>query len=90
MTYNNLPVYQALVSFDDSETGMFCISLVDEPAVEADFLAFDKDKKPLQFKVENEEQRMVFGLVMAADMPIYRRTDDGYEYTLNFRKILFG
>ena len=86
MTYNNLPVYQALVSFDDSETGMFCISLVDEPAVEADFLAFDKDKRPLQFKVENEEQRMVFGLVMAADMPIYRRTDDGYEYYLTFSK----
>lgn len=86
MTYNNLPIYQALVSFDDSETGMFCISLVDEPAVEADFLAFDKDKRPLQFKVENEEQRMVFGLVMAADMPIYRRTDDGYEYYLTFSK----
>ena len=86
MTYNNLPIYQAIVDFDDNNTGMICISLVDEPAVEADFLAFDKDNQPLQFKVENEEQRMVFGLVMAADMPIYRRTDDGYEYYITFSK----
>ncbi len=86
MTYNDLPLYQALVNFDDENTGMFCISLVDEPAVEADFIAFDKDKQPLQFKVEDEEQRMVFGLVMAADMPIYRRTNDGYEYYLTFNK----
>ena len=86
MTYNNLPIYQAIVDFDDNNTGMICISLVDEPAVEADFLAFDKDNQPLQFKVENEEQRMVFGLVMAADMPIYRRTGDGYEYYITFSK----
>lgn len=86
MTYNDLPIYQALVNIDDENTGMFCISLVDLPAVEADFLAFDKDVKPLQFKVEDEEQKMVFGLVMAADMPIYRRTDDGFEYYITYSK----
>lgn len=84
MTINDLPVYQALINIEDETTGMFVISLVDEPAVEADFVAFDKDKKPLQFKVEDEEQRMVFGLVMAADMPIYRRTDDGFEYYITY------
>lgn len=84
MTYNDLPLYQALVDMDDNTTGMFVISLVDEPAVEADFVAFDKDVKPLEFKVEDEEQRMVFGLVMAADMPIYRRTSDGFEYYITY------
>ena len=74
-----LPIYRAVVNEGD-ETGMMTISLVDTPAVEADFLYFNEDIKPLNYAVDNEEQRKVFGLVMSCDTPIYRRDNSGYEY----------
>lgn len=76
---NKLPIYRAVVNEGD-ETGMTTISLVDAPAVEADFLYFNEDIKPLNYAVDNEEQRKVFGLVMSCDTPIYRRDNSGYEY----------
>lgn len=77
--HNKLPIYRAVVNEGD-ETGMTTISLVDAPAVEADFLYFNEDIKPLNYAVDNEEQRKVFGLVMSCDTPIYRRDNSGYEY----------
>ena len=53
---------------------MFFISLVDDPAVESTFLTFSKEenKKSLLFSVQDEEKRIVTGLVMAANRPIIR------------------
>jgi hypothetical protein len=45
VTIDGIPVYNALIT--DAETGMLKISLVDEPAVMSDFMAFDKQKRPL-------------------------------------------
>ena len=36
---------------DDDDTGVKTISLVDAPAMESDFIAFDKDEKPFKFNV---------------------------------------
>lgn len=82
MLYNNLPVYRAEVN--DEQEGMFCISLVDDPAVEANFLVFDKDKELITFSVEDEERHLVRGLIMAADFLIYRRDTSGYEYYIKY------
>ena len=81
---SNLPIYQAVIS--DEDTGMFTISLVDSPAVESNFLCFKKDHKAMNFRVENEEKRIVTGVVMRCDYPIYRITPDGYEYYISFSK----
>lgn len=73
-----LPVYKATI--DDENDGMFIVSLVDFPAVEKDFLYFDEDKMPLSFSINNEEKRMVIGVVMSCDKPIYRISPNGMEY----------
>ena len=83
-TINGLPIYAISVAPD--EAGMYVISLVEDPAVEVDFLAFDVDKKPLQFAVQDEEQRMVRGVVMESDKAIYRRDKSGFEYYVTFSK----
>ena len=70
---DGIPVYQAILNTE--EDGMIRVSLVDEPAVLRDFQAF-KDQKPrCLYKIEDEEQRRVFGVVMRADFPIYRRDE---------------
>lgn len=80
----NLPLYKAQIDCED--TGMYTVSLVDYPAVESDFLYFNEDKKPMTFAVDNEEQRIVTGVVMRCDFPIYRRDENGYEYYIIFDK----
>lgn len=81
--FKGLPLYEAKIDMND-ETGMEVISLVEFPAVEHNFIAFESQKEILKYSIENEEQRMVFGLVMAADMPIYRRDASGYEYYITY------
>lgn len=80
----NLPVYEAKVDMNDDSVGMFVISLVDYPAIEKDFLAFSQ-KKNLTYKVVDDEQQKVYGVVMCADKPIYRN-DDGFEYYITYSK----
>ena len=80
-TYKGKPIYKAALTEDQNETGMYFISLVDDPAVECDFLAFEKVQN-LTFRVENEEKRIVTGLVMPADRPILRQDFNGLYYIL--------
>lgn len=85
-TYNGLPLWEAKINMSDDDTGMFCVSLVDAPATESNFLAFSKEEKLITYSVQDEEQRKVFGLVMAADMPIYRIGKGGYEYYMVYSR----
>ena len=78
----DLPIFQANV--DEEGTGMFCISLVDEPAVEVSWQLFDKAKQT--FKVENPDLQLITGVVMLADTPIYRYDPTYGEYYIMFSK----
>ena len=78
-----LPIYRATIDNTD-ETGMFVVSLVDDPAVEVDFLAFDKQSQPLEFAIQDEEQRKVLGVVMIPNKLIYRRDANGFEYFIKY------
>ena len=76
-----LPVYKATIT--DEETGMFAISLVDDPAVEINWQYFN-DNKPMMFAVQDEEKRIIRGVIMECDKLIYRRTAEGFEYYIQF------
>ena len=80
----NLPIYKAVI--DGEASGMYTVSLVTYPAVESNFLYFNEQHKPLQFKVENEEQRVVTGVIMRCNHPIYRIGISGMEYYIMFDK----
>lgn len=71
----NLPVYRCDIDDQvDSNLQVEFIALVDKPAIEKDFLAFNQAK--LNFAI-NEEKRIVTGPAMLADMLIYRNDPDG-------------
>lgn len=67
----------------DDETRVEKISLVDEPAIQTQWQAFNSHQ---QFKVTNEEKRVISGALMIAGMPIYRRDGNGAEYYVTFSK----
>ena len=81
---DNLPLYEAKIT--DMSEGVYAIALVDYPAVESNFVAFKSEKKPLMYSVQNEEQHVIFGVLMRADWPIYRIGNSGYEYYIFYSK----
>lgn len=83
VTIGGIPVYDAMIL--DGESGMLKISLVDDPAVMSNFQAFDNAKKLLLYSVTDEEKRLVRGVVMRADFPIYRRDSQMGEYYIVYK-----
>ena len=86
MLYKNLPLYNLVID-DDDTLGVDKISLVTYPAVEENFLLFDETKRAdYSFSIQNEDKRIVSGIAMVADRPIYRETPDKKGYYVIFTK----
>lgn len=82
--YKGKPLYNAVLEYDYE--GIMKISLVEEPAVMVDFITLSKQEELKLYSVENEEQKMLLGVVMVADTPIYRISPSGEEYYIQFSK----
>ena len=80
-----LPIYEALISSEDD--GIITVSLVDDPAVESDFVSFARDSAQQRqlFSLSDTSEHLITGCLMKADTPIYRN-DNGYEYYIVFSK----
>lgn len=78
----NIPTYYA--SVDEEGTGMFVVSLVDEPAVEVEWQLFSTVQE--MFKIENEDRKIITGVVMLAETPIYRWDPTMGEYYIKYSK----
>lgn len=78
-----LPIYKLIVT-DNEESGVNFNSFVGEPATEEDFFIFSKEARQevSQFKID-EKRRIVTGVMMVADKPIYRNSN-GEEFMVVF------
>lgn len=73
------------LTIDDIELDRVeAIAFVDNPAIQRDWMAFDKHKP--KFQTANEEKRIVAGPLMVADMPIYRNYE-GKEFFVKFSAV---
>ena len=63
---------------DDFLDEVFAISLVEEPAIEANFVWFDKEK--VQFQKTDSEKRLVVGPVLIPNKKILRIDGEGKPY----------
>lgn len=81
--------FNATIDFNDYDTGIFRISLVKYPATETAWQTYSKDKsEQLKFSVVNPEKRIVTGVIMLADTPIYRKKGDYEFYVVYSRETL--
>lgn len=83
MEYNGLPLLNAKIDKNDHYQGIDIMSFVDDPAVDVNFLYFSKDKKERRCFSLDEEKRIVTGVAMRANYPIYRN-QDGEEFYIQF------
>jgi hypothetical protein len=85
---DKLPLYKMFIADDiEGEEEVDFVALVESPAIQRNFLAFaehseDEVTNKLTFAVQDEEQRIVSGPLMIADLPIYRRDEDGEYYVM--------
>lgn len=79
----NLPIYE--LKLNNLDDGVFCISLVEYPAIEEDFLVFDS-QSPINFTKIDEDKHILYGPAMIPEMLIYRRDESGREYYVKFSK----
>ena len=70
---------------DTDNTGMNAISLVDAPAVEHNFLCFEKENK-MKLEFRDEAKHIITGVVALADTPIYRYNPSIGEYWVVFTR----
>ena len=68
---------------DDFLDEVFAISLVEEPAIEANFVWFDKEK--VQFQKTDSEKRLVVGPVLIPNKKILRIDGEGKPYEVFFK-----
>jgi len=74
---------------DEAEDGVFAISLVDEPAIESDFLALSKQDNSNKFNIKLKEidkkRKVVVGYALIPDLEI-PRVKDGKEFNIVMSK----
>lgn len=80
LVYNGLPLFD--LSIEEGNT-FDCISIVDMPAIQRDFIKFSENTE-VKFSSIDDEKHIVSGPALITDMPIYRRNDDGYEFYVRF------
>ncbi len=78
-----LDLIELFIDDEKSDNGIQAISLVESPAIEENFVALSKHK--VEFKAIDEDKRIIIGLALVPDKPIYRRKKD-YEYNITFSK----
>lgn len=61
------------------DSDVFGISLVQDPAIEVNYVALSKEK-PLQVLLEKEDKHIIVGCALVPDKPIYRRDGDEEFY----------
>lgn len=82
-TIKGRPVFVAGMETD--ACGMLKVSLVDYPAVEKNFLAFDKQEKVELYAVQDEDKQIVRGVLMRANYPIFRKDKELGEYFIIYK-----
>ena len=79
-----LPIFEILI--DENENAFVdAIALVDRPAIESDFLAFNKDLNDLKFETDDERHELI-GPALIPDINIYRKDANGEGYYVSFSK----
>lgn len=72
------------LQIEDDMDEVFAISLVESPAIESDFIYFDKEK--IQFAAVDTEKRMLIGPILIPDKHILRIDGEGQPYHVFFTK----
>ena len=84
-----MKLYELIIDNDEnSDEGVFALSLVQNPAIEANWVYFSKEgKQEIKFATVDNDKRTIVAPVLIPDMQILRiDPDNGEEYRVYFTK----
>ena len=79
-----LPIKKAIIDVEDSEMGLKTVSLVSDPAIQINWIKFNKQLE-IKLAIQNEDKRIIFTPVLIPNQLIYRNIA-GEEFNLMFDK----
>ena len=79
-----LPIKKAIIDVEDSEMGLKTVSLVSDPAIQINWIKFNKQSE-IKLAIQNEDKRIIFTPVLIPNQLIYRNIA-GEEFNLMFDK----
>jgi hypothetical protein len=77
-------VYKMTIDENDSETGVFALSLVENPAIEELFVYLSKEQELVKLATVNQEKRIILGPALIPNMEIPRIDEAGEDYYITF------
>ena len=77
-----IEVFELVIDIDD-ESGVTAIALVDQPAIESNWMAFSQQIEH-KFAVKDEDKRIIEGYFMVADLLIPRIGEHGEKFFVKF------
>ena len=83
-----MKVYEA-VYVDRKDQGVYGISLVENPAMQDEWIALSEQKQDLEFSAIDEKRRLLLGAVLIPDKKIYRNIG-GNEFYITFNNETIG
>lgn len=83
---DQMKLVEFVLNENDADVGVFAISLVEDPAIEENFVYFSKSQVNEKFATVDNEKRVVIGAVMIPDTPILRVDSQGNKYNCFFSK----
>ena len=79
-----LPIKKAIIDVEDSEMGLKTVSLVSDPAIQINWIKFNKQSE-IKLAIQNEDKRIIFTPVLIPNQLFYRNIA-GEEFNLMFDK----
>ena len=82
-TFEDLELFELIIDDNDIEAGVFANSFVEEPAIERDFVFFNKQK--VEFQSIDDEKRLVAGPLLIPNKKIVRMDEGMGLYNVFFK-----
>lgn len=80
-----MKIIELILDENEEFNGIEAISVVENPAIEEDFIALKGENQQIKLANVSNERRILMGALLIPNKPIYRRNDDG-EYYIFFSK----
>jgi hypothetical protein len=77
-------IVELVLDEDQEMAGIEAISIVESPAIEADFVALKADE--IKLAEVNKDKKILMGALLIPNKPIFRNSDDQDDYYIYFSK----
>jgi hypothetical protein len=80
-----MKLFEMLIDDENLFSGVNAVSIVENPAIQSDFVALAENETPIQLAEVSKDKRILMGAALIPDKPIYRNMDSE-EFYIYFSK----